>query len=502
MQYHLTSDHRNRQAYRQTGVLLSVAGEGLGQYRTSAAYRRATTGETGQVVTNHNHLSCPVAITRVTQLQAPSGDTLTGAWQLISTRVQHFLPRNYPRLHGFYATIALGNRRCLLKLIENTDASTFTGQLTSLLTSVYGYMSHNNANFPRLPHSGENVADLVLATTVEQQPWVHVTRQPPLFYLESVPDRVELTVAGDGHLLRVSMLDGDFYVQRMHGHITGENVLLLHVGGMTGVLDPPEVCATRIFGIDAVVTPPQRQTRTRLVLLDHNTAITTTRTHQVATEVTEVWWCLEVRLAAALPTGLLPTTAYIELWGRVTSPTYGPPFVLNRIQVPQPITNRTATTKISVRVLYTSVPSLGILRSSGRLVAHIAAWWIAVRFSETGMTSEMQFLSTAIPSNANLPSWVQTRGTLLFRSHLEKYTHGVTLAIQLVCQQPHAQMTYSGPLTLADIGLPQVCILTEDGEVLDLVPVMGGENIPIEGGPPLADDIACVGLQIEYSHVS
>lgn len=507
MQFHLTSDHRNRQAYPQTGMLLSVSGQGDGQYSNSAAYRRATTNETGGLIMNHNHLSCPVAITRVSQLQESANNAITGAWHLISSQVQHFLPKNYPRLQGFYATLALGERRCLLQMMETTDATVFSGQPISLLTGVYGAGSHNNQNFPRLPGSSQTVTELLLATG-DQQPWCHVTRGLPLFYLESVTDRVEFTVHGDGYTLRIGILEGDFYIQQMHAHITGESVLLLHVGGMTGVLDPPEVCATNIFGIDGVVTPPQSETRTGLVPLasDHDITLstldTTTRAHVVYTEVTQVWWYLEIRLAAPLPTGAaLPTTAYVELWRRVTSPTYGPPSVLNRIQVPQPISNRTTLTKISVRLLYTSVPALGILRLSRRMVAHIPAWWVAVRFNEalvSGMVNDMQILNT-VPSTANIPSWVQTRGTLIFRTHLEKYTHGLTLAIQLVCQQPLAQLTHGGALTPGDIGLPQVCILTDDGEVLDLVPVIGGEHIPIEGGPPLADDIACVGLQVEYS---
>jgi hypothetical protein len=179
---------------------------------------------------------------------------------------------------------------------------------------------------------------------------------------------------------------------------------------------------------------------------------------------------------------LLPSTSYIEAWVQVKTPLYGPSFALNRIMAPQPHNLSPVKT---VRLLYTTLPTLGVLRVSGRMIMHVSVWWVAVRFNDRNVPDAVT--PSLLPQpGPGVPSWVLARGTLLFRVNLDKYTYGVSLALQMACPQPVAELAFHSSVSLGDLGLPRVCVFSD----------IGGEDIPIEGGAPLADDIVYVGLQI------
>jgi hypothetical protein len=792
MQFHLTSNHRNRQVFRQTGLLVSTDGEGSERYNSSPAYRSATTsiaGGSAGLLTSHDHLSCPVAIATVWELanEGASG-TITGRWGLYSSAVTHLLPKWYPSLHGFYATVAIGQRRCLLKLLHGTGATAFVGRQCSLLDLINDARTDLSAAeyFPRLLGIGE--LDAVLGPHPSTESYAcHVFRAAPVFYLESVSDRVHF---GWERLdvLRVSVRGGGAYLRRLMHHIDTEDTLLLHVGGTQAVLDTAQACSSNIHGVDEIIglespgDPPVYAQITAATITVENLILTVADNHRprdmvtswafedgflaekmpvtaigsdyprgggssdyyrpgptfdsitnelyfggaglghdpesgelvsagqyskyasslfvpasqlhgsgwgytfhfdmtvediqpgpngwyenpnnryshtilqrgaedaagawmghgawalgdfslqikneriladkgkislrynnngtmrTVTSVTAVsvgspfvltlqlplgvgqspvvyldgiavatgeastsnmmtpptppaltnhgyslvmgiapssfgvlyggqqegardWWLGRLRnlavahasadvasCAAALRAGgdsdaegwhhlrlrlgharssgsaTLPATSYIEAWVSVKTPAYGPSFALNSMHVAQRPPGASSTR--TVRLLYTTIPTLGVMRVSRRLLLHLSVWWVAVRFGDR------QTLGNATPSlfplpyrwDTPIPSWVLARGTLLFRATFDKYTNGVSLALQLACQQPTAELIYDG--SLGDLGLPRVCVFTDDGELLDLVPSIGGEDIPIEGGPPLADDIAYVGLQV------
>ena len=222
-------------------------------------------------------------------------------------------------------------------------------------------------------------------------------------------------------------------------------------------------------------------------------------------------WQLVLRLGgpSTPPAVPLPHTAYIEGWSAVQTPTYGPGFALNRIAsvrsgLPR-LSAQAVEVTIDVRLMYVTLPAMATMRISKRSLLHIPAWWIAVRLSEPLMQMYIDDSAATIslrPSNPSItyPSWVSSRGTLIFHAQLDKYTPGVTVALQLACPASSARLLLqSTALQRAAIGLPRVCIFASDGEVLDLVPLIGGEDIPIEGGPALPDDIAYVGLQVDIT---
>ena len=217
-------------------------------------------------------------------------------------------------------------------------------------------------------------------------------------------------------------------------------------------------------------------------------------------------WQLVLRLgkASSPPAMPLPHTTYIEGWSAVQTPIYGPGFAMNKVvSVRQRVRQQTVQqVVIDVRLLYVTLPAMAIMRISKRPLLRIPAWWIAVRLSEPLMShyiDDSSAMVTLRPSNPyTVPSWVSSRGTLFYRAQFDRYTSGVTVALQLACPTPLARLhLQSTALQQASVGLPRVCIFAVDGEVLDLVPLIGGGDIPIEGGPALSDDIAYVGLQIE-----
>ena len=222
-------------------------------------------------------------------------------------------------------------------------------------------------------------------------------------------------------------------------------------------------------------------------------------------------WGLALRLGKAPPLSTKASigTMYIEVWIRVQTPTYGPTYALTRL-----ISSRSSSrssmqtmTDINVRLMYVTIPALGVMRVSNRPLLHIPSWWVAVRLNESLMQSSSSAVTTITGINnvtsTTAPSWVHSRGTLVFRAHLDKYTAGVSVALQLACITPSAKLRCeSTALQQSNIGLPLVCIFAEDGEVLDLVPTIGGVGVPIEAGPLLPDDIAHVGLQLETSVVA
>ena len=473
MQYHLTSSHRNRQVFGQTGLLVSIDGDGGDQYTNSAAYRSATTNvSSNDLVTGRDHLSCPVAITTVRDLVTNNNNIITGSWELYAPTLVHLLPKWYPNLHGFYATVEIGQCRCLLKLLAGTGATTFVGQPCSLLELIDGAGVLDAAEyFPRLHVSGELSA--ASGTQI-----CHLFRAPPVFYLESVSERVQFVWGPSGNrVLCISVRNDSAYLRRLVHHIETEPSLLLHIGGTEAILDTSKTCASNIYGVDEILGLDQ------VVPRYHG----------------DTWWQLRLRLGRHQPVSpdikgdvLLPSTSYIEAWVQVKTPLYGPSFALNRIMAPQPHNLSPVKT---VRLLYTTLPTLGVLRVSGRMIMHVSVWWVAVRFDDRNVPDAVT--PSLLPQpGPGVPSWVLARGTLLFRVNLDKYTNGVSLALQMACPQPVAELAFHSSVSLGDLGLPRVCVFSDDGEILDLVPSIGGEDIPIEGGAPLADDIVYVGLQI------
>lgn len=523
MQFHLTSNHRNRQVHRQTGLLICTDGDGQGQYTSSSAYRAATidASTTTGIVFGRDHLSCPIAISEVVELVAPSDSTslMTGKWQLISSAVAHLVPKGYPNLQGLYACIAIGEYRCVLQLQQGTDAGGFVGQLKSLLHLVYGTGGalNNPQRFPRVPDTNLPTASLLPAVDNTAPCRCHVFRQPPVFYLEALEEEVEFVWTAQSNVLQISVRASDVHLNRLKDLCTSQSALLLHIGGTTGLLDPREICSRNIFGIDLVTELVQESRITPPTTTTHTIAITTmmmndtSRDHGPNVYPPVPWFTLSLHLATsgALAPGLLPATAYIELWAHVHTPTYGPRFVLNGIQVQQPARPRASATntRVTVRLMYTRLPALGVLRAgvaSQRLLVHVGSWWVAVCFAQSlqGGVEVPSLHGTHLQDS--IPAWVSRRGTLLFRADLDKYTHGISLALSLACPQPVAHLLYSGHVTLADLGLPQVCIFSNDGELLDVAPFLSGGDsapLPIEAGAAMPDDTVTVGLMVQCDTV-
>lgn len=269
VQFHLTSAHRNRLCFGQTGVITSTDSSETTniQYRSSPAYRSATTIFDNEIAHNHSHLSCPVAISSIhgpLVYDTPTG-AYTGQWTLCQQTVTHLLPKNYPSLGGYYVVVSFGGvYRVPFRLLPTSNMTVFHAVSVSWLSMIEGIseISSNGADielwFPSQPKDDAQARDIIAAHgEFDALHPCHVLKAPPAFMLENGSDRVNMEFDPlETTLLHITVKGGQGRcLQNLANLLRKPQPVLLHIGGTTNVLDGADVCSSNIYGVDEVTGP-------------------------------------------------------------------------------------------------------------------------------------------------------------------------------------------------------------------------------------------------------